>query len=222
MEGYKFFLFFLLLIVWPPSVLIFFFWSSFPVSFTKRFLFRSLLIAEIINKRERHGFIWTTRSQKEEERDIFWVQSNFHHFIMFLCWLSRSPSSPMRSRTAEEACCSKAVPSPLRLNLAPHRTWATGYNKQRMHFNHVWCHFSTEISKVYAWPSLGVEVFGSVGDVILLIFAQLSASLDLWLFFPIFPQTSPFSTDHCREHPLVETRKITCQNCHKVGKCKNN
>lgn len=42
LEGYKFFLFFLLLITWPLSVLIFFFWSSFPISLTKRFLLRSL------------------------------------------------------------------------------------------------------------------------------------------------------------------------------------
>lgn len=43
----------------------------------------------------------------------------FYHLIKVLCWLSRSPSSPIRSRTAEEACCSKAVASPPRLNLKP-------------------------------------------------------------------------------------------------------
>lgn len=59
---------------------------------------------------------------------------NSHHFIMCLCWLSRSPSSPMRSRTAEEACCSKAVPSPLRLNLTSHRTWTTCCNTTLRHF----------------------------------------------------------------------------------------
>lgn len=124
LEGYKFFLFFLFLMTWPPSVLIFFFWSSFPDSLTKRFLLRSLLMTQ------RHWFI--ARNGKFEvqglrkRRERFRMQSIFHHFIMFLCWLSRSPSSPMRSRTAEEACCSKAVPSPLRLNLTSHRTRATG------------------------------------------------------------------------------------------------
>lgn len=71
--------------------------------------------------------------------------------------------------------------------------------------------FNPEISKVCASPSLRVEVFGSVGDVKRLIFARLSASLVLWPFFPIFLQASPFSTNHCGEHPLVETWSITCQ-----------
>lgn len=48
LEGYKFFLFFLLLMTWPPSVLIFFFWSSFPVSLTKRFLLRSLEVTVMV------------------------------------------------------------------------------------------------------------------------------------------------------------------------------
>lgn len=127
-----------------------------------------------------------------------------HHFIMCLCWLSRSPSSPMRSRTAEEACCSKAVPSPLRLNLTSHRTWTTGYNATLRHFNHVW------LTKLRRSPSLRFKVFGSVGDVILLVFARLSASLVIWPFFPILPQDSSFSTYYRREHPLVDTWKITC------------
>lgn len=56
-----------------------------------------------------------------------------------------------------------------------------------------------------ASPSLRVKVFGSVGDVILLVFARLSAFLALWSSFLVFLRPSSLSPYHLREHPLVET-----------------
>lgn len=105
-KGYKFFLLLFLWMVWPPSSLIRFFWSSLPVSVTKRFLFRSLQIPS----RDKYGVRDVTAIAKC--KPLF-----RHHFIILLCWLSPSPSSPMRSRTAEDACASKALPSPLKLRL---------------------------------------------------------------------------------------------------------
>lgn len=61
-------------------------------------------------------------------------------------------------------------------------------------------------------PSFRVEVFGFVGDVVLLVFARLLAFLALWPFFTVRLQVSLSPTNHGREHPLVETRKIACQN----------
>lgn len=84
-------------------------------------------------------------NRKSEERNRLWVQSSCHHFIMFLCWLSLSPSSPMRSRTAEEAFCSKSVPPPLRLNLISARTRSAGYNTVKKHIDLVWYHFLTKL-----------------------------------------------------------------------------
>lgn len=40
-----------------------------------------------------------------------------HHFIRLLCWFKDLLSSPIRSRTAEDACCSKEPPSVPRLSL---------------------------------------------------------------------------------------------------------
>lgn len=82
---------------------------------------------------------WQNQKHKMTERGEKGLKSsseclNFYHFIICLCWFSRSPSSPMMSRTAEEACCSKAVPSPPRLNLTPHRTPVTRLNTQMIHF----------------------------------------------------------------------------------------
>lgn len=59
-------------------------------------------------------------------------------------------------------------------------------------------------------PSLRVEVFGFVGDVVLLVFARLFAFLALGPFFTVRLQVSLSPTNHGGEHPLVETRKITC------------
>lgn len=61
-------------------------------------------------------------------------------------------------------------------------------------------------------PSLRVEVFGFVGDVVLLVFARLFAFLALGPLFAVRLQVSLSPTNHGREHPLVETRKNTCQN----------
>lgn len=122
---------------------------------------------------------------------------------MFLCWLSRSPSSPIRSRMAEEACCSKTVPSPLRLNLTPRRTERQQVSRRKLHF-------LMPFSSFICSPSLRVEVFGSVGDVILLVSAQRSAFLVLRPIFSISLQASPFSTNYSREHLLVTTNGTTC------------
>lgn len=61
-------------------------------------------------------------------------------------------------------------------------------------------------------PSLRVEVFGFVGDVVLLVFARLFAFLALGPLFTVRLQVSLSPTNHGREHPLVETKKITRQN----------
>lgn len=104
-EGYKFFLF-LLLTVCPLSVFILFL-SSFPDSLTKRFFLRSLRQKGIKLQCEK------VKSRAVSVR----VNLNSHHFISALCWFNWLPSSPIRSRTAEEACCSKLPPSPPRPKL---------------------------------------------------------------------------------------------------------
>lgn len=58
--------------------------------------------------------------------------------------------------------------------------------------NVIFSHFK-EASMV-ASPSLRVEVFGSVGDVKLGVFARLSAPLVLWPFFKTVLHASLFST----------------------------
>lgn len=40
-----------------------------------------------------------------------------YHFMMLLCWVRVAFSSPIRSSTAVDACCSNVVPSPVRLSL---------------------------------------------------------------------------------------------------------
>lgn len=133
------------------------------------------------------------------------IKSSFNHFMMFLCWLSRSPSSPMRSRTAEEACCSKTVPSPLRLKLTSHKTEDNPQVRKRK------LHFLSLVFETFNFsPPLRVEVFGSIGDVILLVFARLSAFLALWPIFPVSLQASPFSTDYSGKHLLVTTNGTAC------------
>lgn len=110
----------------------------------------------------------------------------------------------MRSRTAEEACCSKALPSPPRLNLSTHNTGQNSIKHKAIHI-----FLKKQMQQFNASPSLRVKVFRSVRDIILFIFAWLPLFLGLWSLFAIFLLTSSFTTYHLWKHPLVEIERIT-------------
>lgn len=61
-----------------------------------------------------------------------WRCLSSHHLIIFLCWSSVLFSSPIRSRTAEEACWSNKLPSAARLSL---RTKTPAHNPNFTHYS---------------------------------------------------------------------------------------
>lgn len=108
---------------WPDHRL---FWSS-SYGLLFRYLSQSAFSYGPLKNKETHNCDMKQPNLKQvgkKERETTLEQmSDIHHFIIFLCRLKWSPSSPIRSRTAEDACSSNALASPLRLNLTAHRTW---------------------------------------------------------------------------------------------------